>query len=248
MANTNLLLCLLSYIYIYICVFKLIYLVLSVFCTFPTWKWPQHASIGSVRYILLYSCQRRYSYRTVLYSNVCWPTVMYLPLGRVTSGHYIHIRIARDASRVLQTLWLLGKTCFVRRVTTRKHRNYVTEMYLHELSGSALHQTRAISLVKDERLRKNGRYSENSSTLFGANDVRRHYCQREEAVGLNMKWKRRQTAAVIQRHTNCCCCYQQCGLNTGHKHRSLSARLLTHCCSPLHVHLSPADTRCVDVN
>jgi len=111
------------------CVFKVIYLVLSIFCTFLTWTWPQHAAISSVLYILLHSCQRRYSCRAVLYWNVCWPTVMYLQLGHVTSRYYIHIRIARDASRVLQTPWLLGKTCFVYRITTRQHPNDVATMY-----------------------------------------------------------------------------------------------------------------------
>ena len=71
----------------------------------------------------------------------------------------------------------------------------------------------------------NRRYSENNSTLFGPNDARRHYCQREEAVGLNMKWKRRPTAAVVQRHMDCCY-YEKCVRNTGCKHRCVSAHLL----------------------
>jgi len=62
-------------------------------------------------------------------------------------------------------------------------------------------------------------YPENNSTLFGPNVARRHCCQREEAVGLNVKWKRRQTAFVVQRHMDCCYC-DKCDLNTGYKHRS----------------------------
>jgi RNA polymerase-binding transcription factor DksA len=44
-------------------------------------------------------------------------------------------------------------------------------------------------------------------------------CQREEAVGLNVKWKRRQTAVVVRRHMDFCYC-EKCGLNIGYKRRS----------------------------
>jgi hypothetical protein len=99
--------------------------VMSVSCTFLTWTWPQHAAIGSVRYIILHLCQRKHCCRPVFYSYLYWPrpdwhTVMCLPLGHVTSGYYIHIRIAKE------TPWLLWKTCFVCRITTRQHPNYIT--------------------------------------------------------------------------------------------------------------------------